>query len=404
MSIWNPVTGSTGSILGEVTDSLWNSLGTNVPGAPGLSAQEQEFLQRQNMTLDQMMQLLNSEKLNSTETQNLLKGLSGLYTQNYTPAGERNALAFDQQRANYVNEQMRHSNSDLVANDFGQRLRVAGLDEAAIKYLTDAYNAVPAGSRTTYTQRLETQNSLLNNFWKKAMNDRDFMEKMGVSTVVGKEATPESTTYTLNQDAVNSLKERIKAQQEKDAALQGNIDSINNAIIDRTQKALRGELPVPEAISTQREKDFQLFRDEANRRGLDIQGNDLNTATAGTTSGNQTLNDLKQRYRTLEDTYKRGEIDSSLGNLGTGLGFRSFPQAQQPASLGFLNQAQQYSPARLLGGYQNVMSGYGQMMQPYYNQRMLNYQAQIQNAANRNAFNNSLLGFGSQLGSAAIMA
>lgn len=163
----------------------------------------------------------------------------------------------------------------------------------------------------------------------------------------------------------------------------------------------------------QQKKDFAKLVQSAGRHGIRILGDDPATATSDSTAGNQILSDFNQRYQIVSDQNRQAQLQMGGG--------------QNLARLGFNQNRQQANYANIL----NLGSAYGNLMQPYqqqrtnaygvqnanvdirnqgllnnyqsaYNQQMLNYQANAQNEANRMGFINSLIGLGGTIGGAAL--
>lgn len=167
------------------------------------------------------------------------------------------------------------------------------------------------------------------------------------------------------------------------------------------------------AQKQQQKKDFEKLVAAAGARGIRILGDDPMTATSDSTAGNQILSDFNQRYQTLGDQNRLAQLQ--LGG------------SQNLARMGFNQNARSSNFANIL----NAQTAYGNLMQPYqqqrlgaygtqnanvdirnqgllnnyqsaYNQSMLNYQANAQNQANKMGFINSLIGLGGTIGGAMI--
>lgn len=140
---------------------------------------------------------------------------------------------------------------------------------------------------------------------------------------------------------------------------------------DRTERALKGELPVSEGLVQRKAKDFGLLRESAARRGINIEGDSPETATSSSTSGNELVGQFQRTYGLLEDAERRGELAGSPyfsaggGTLGTAQG------------------ASAYGPGALAGGYSQAAGLLGQAQQPYQYQRGLVGQADYQSALNK---------------------
>lgn len=231
---------------------------------------------------------------------------------------------------------------------------------------------------------------------------------------------------SVNQTAVDDLKGRINGQQQiQDTINQnalgqlqsmfgGDLNNISDeagiAEARRYLNALNGEIPISNAQLSAEKRQFEQLRESAGQRGIKIEGDDPFSATSQSTAGNQILADLRQQFNSQRDAQQQAELDRganvNLNRLGFGLQQGQFAQGlvQQPgaADLGFLQSSFGQTPASLLPGYTNLGQSYLQSAQPYTDQRMLGYQRDIQNTSNRNGFYRDLLGFGAQLGGAAL--
>jgi hypothetical protein len=156
----------------------------------------------------------------------------------------------------------------------------------------------------------------------------------------------------------------------KTEAFQKQADEISSLQSDRYLKALKGELPVSEGTLQRKAKDFQLLKESAARKGNVIQGNNPEGAYGLSSAAAANLGEFNRTYGLLQDAERRGEIAS--GGMGAAPG--TIP-------LGYTSTSNAYSPASLIPGYSTLSSGYAAAAEPYANQRLLGYQAQLQQAA-----------------------
>lgn len=193
--------------------------------------------------------------------------------------------------------------------------------------------------------------------------------------------------FTLNQAKVDAL----RAQQEQYGQMADEISALQS---QRYLKALKGELPVSEATLQRKDKEFSLLRENLARRGGGEIVGDSPEGSYGTSSAAaQNLGEFQRTYKLIQDAEARGELAS--GGMGAAPG---------TTSLNSYNSSFGYSPANLIPSYGSLASGYGAAAQPYTQQRQLQYQASLQQAALRSqggAAGMGLLGMG---GSAAIMS
>lgn len=236
---------------------------------------------------------------------------------------------------------------------------------------------------------------------------------------------------SINQAAVDDLRNRILAQQAQDEALgQTALDQLGTTFDRSPLQILSDDIALGEAqrlrdiqngnyqTSTgalQAEQDeFDRLKASAARRGIKIEGDDLFSATSQSTAGNQLLADLRRNSEIRRDDERRFELARLSGQNLNRLGLASGEQAQrfnqaqalrtQPgqAQLGLFTGAQQFSPAQLAPSYMGISQSQLGLAAPFQQQRYLNYQRNVQNAANQQGFTNSLFGLGGTIAGAAI--
>ena len=230
---------------------------------------------------------------------------------------------------------------------------------------------------------------------------------------------------SVNQQQLEGLRSRTLAQQQLQEQLgttglnylqglftpgelenqsgQAGVEEVNQYL-----RALRGESgPLSEGLRQQEAQQFARLRESAAQRGIRITGDDLFTATADSTAGNQLLSQLRQNSQFNRETQRENALQRLQGANMQRLGFGLQREGQlaniaqgaqyQPGSaqLGYMSAAQQQGPGSLLGSYGQLSQLQGQAGEPYRQQRYLQYQGQLQNSANRNARN---AGIGSLLG------
>lgn len=232
---------------------------------------------------------------------------------------------------------------------------------------------------------------------------------------------------TINQEALSSLRQRTLAQQTQQEALgqqglnylQGvfgssELDNVSGQAgleeANQYLRALQGTEPLSAALSQQEADRFKKLTESAGQRGIRITGNDLFTATSDSTAGNQLLSQLRKEAQFNRETQRENALNrlqsANMARLGFGLQNRGqladiatgTQYAPGQTSLGYMQSASQMGPASLLGSYQGLASSYGQATQPYQQQRYLQYQGGLQNAANRQS---RAQGIGALLGGAA---
>lgn len=139
---------------------------------------------------------------------------------------------------------------------------------------------------------------------------------------------------------------------------------ITSLELDRQQRALRGELPVTEALTQQKKKEFEIFKEAQARQGNIITGDTPEEAVAQSTSGIQSLRQFRERYGVLEEAQRFGQLERGTGAVGAQYGLlANIPQQRIGQLTAF--------PQRNLG----FLTAGQNLMQPYQQQRYGEYQA-----------------------------
>src|SRR3990167_1187169 len=203
--------------------------GAKVPPPPPLSAEERNFLQQQNLTLQDLRGSLSESRLQQKETQDVLKNLSGLYDEYETPeklgdikitrGDDINALGSYakyninlksaremKSKSEFFNRRASEVASDLVNSGVNENLTV----QEAINLLQNKEEALKYG----------------------------FAER-SASTPGGKE-------FRINQKALNTLRGKLDKYQEQEDRFNADLNEIGTLQAERLKSALRGELPVSE--------------------------------------------------------------------------------------------------------------------------------------------------------------
>ena len=379
---------------------------SKIPPPPEFTAQEQDYMNETGYTLDQMKGLLNEGQLQSKETQDILRQMSGLYKQ-YEVSPEQTVAATGASKELKFNQ--------TKADAFLERYKEYGTAEGPIDLREQIKPII---------ERIKNDPSILSNpdklqeIWRPGPYDPQ-IDPSTFFDEVDKPATPESkiaATYEtrLDPEAVTALRGKITKKQEYETKVndqaQAIIDEILNPVpteyekkqeevgkleLDRYEKALKGELPVSDATKYQKLQEFNVLKENLARRGSEIYGDTPETAVGLSTSAAQSLGEFNRNWGLREDAEKRGERASgapmSLNrySLTSDLENRRFGQAQSVQTspyempLSLLTGSQQYNPASYLPAYGSLLSGYSSALQPFANQRQLQWQTAAQNATNR---------------------
>ena len=239
----------------------------------------------------------------------------------------------------------------------------------------------------------------------------------------------------LNKDVVASMQAKINEYQAQTDALSqqaytnlmdsvkqtGQLDTVSNEIglaeADRLKKALAGDYTASPGLVNQETRDFNLLKESAGQRGIKIEGDNLFNATSQSTAGNQLLADLRKNAESRRDIERNTIIDqatqANMNRLGFGLQrnnqYSTMITNPYSQSLGFVNAANQVGPQTLLPNYSTVFSGYGDLANPYkqnreYNNMLsnanisANYNRDLSKYQNSQNMLGSLLGIGGMIG------
>lgn len=384
------------------------------PQPPGFSKQETDFLDKQGFTLDQFSQYLSDANIQNKETSGLLKDLSGLYdttvTKKGTPASKGTRDAFNQKRVDQISGQIdRYKNTVINSASEAEIPQWVKNELARAGYDTSRTMA----QHNEHGKGGKDPSEIFKNIASGIKSDESRWGEYGLkgSEEYDTAATPDETELSLNPEKVKSLREKIAKNMEfqdeqntkiNDYAsqyldiltgktktpLQAAQERISLLGAERQEKALKGELPVSEGLTQRLSDEYRLAREKSARRGAPIEGETLSMAAATpqtSTAGNELVGQMNRTARLLEDSERHGEIASGAGrtlsyygaaedvanrNYGTASGMRGSPYGQ----LSLLPQ----SGAPLAGAYGSLMGGYGMAMQPYAQDRQMQYGGLLQ--------------------------
>jgi|GEM_PF-3885603 len=397
-----------------------------VPTPPGLSPQELDLLNQQKLSLEQFSKLLTDESLKATETQNILKGISGLYKSIDIPESrgtERRETVADIDKFNAARSLGQKARETYLA---AQRARRPISEIDAIQslrgQLPDQYiDKVIQSTRqlTPAIRRLSPEDRIVRAFSDTLSGASDDRRKMELGfvreNVLPGEVTPGRTELQLDQEAVKGLRDRIQQNLQyqeslaaRDREIEEKAGSILDQLMNRQQMALEGKLPIDPAIAESKKREFVGVAENLRRRGYDVIGDDPDTAVAIGTPAVQTLDTFKKRYNLIEDASRRGELDAAtsrnLGQFGLVQELRGSSTAN-PAltSLNFLSSAAEHGPARFMGAYPSLTAAYGALQSPYANQRQMQYGADVQNSALSSQRQGGLLNLASTLATTGLL-
>lgn len=175
--------------------------------------------------------------------------------------------------------------------------------------------------------------------------------------------------------------------------LEKKVYDTTKLMLERQQKALRGELPVSESLKQTKEREWKLFKEAMARAGNPIYGDTPEEATSPTTAGMQGIRQFQERFGMLEEAERRGELSAGTSAALQMLGVtRDLGNMDRQGLYGYTA-----APLQLAGVYSGLL-------EPYQKQRMLEFQTNYANTASRSGLLGSFLGTIGTLGAAAIMS
>lgn len=213
------------------------------------------------------------------------------------------------------------------------------------------------------------QGQLLDQYMKSIEDTKAQNKQLGIITAVSSglyDPVYENGTLVdakLNPEKLANLQEDFSRGEE-----------VNRLLLDRYERALKGELPVSEALLQRKTQDFQLLKEGAARRGVSITGGTLEEAARtpqNSTSGNELVGRLSSTYRLAEDAERRGELSAGAPLIGA-----------NTLNLATSGQAT-FGPSSVLNAEATGVQLFPGVLAPYQGQRNLQYNASVNNAALR---------------------
>lgn len=173
---------------------------------------------------------------------------------------------------------------------------------------------------------------------------------------------------------------------------------INKATATRTQQALAGTLPIPEVVESKLKEQNRIQEEELAR----MYGPDW----AASTPGQNLKAKQAEQEATVRSAVAQGALDASgaLEQINQNITNSMYGNTGNLYGQSYAATSDQYSkmmgyPSRTTG----LINVYGNMAGTQAQERANQYTAGLQSAANRNSLFSSLLGTGSQLGSAYLL-
>lgn len=193
------------------------------------------------------------------------------------------------------------------------------------------------------------------------------------------------------QGAINNFNQNPYLQQSNQA---GQTELTNY------QNALQGRIAPNQALSLQKQKDWEALIQQAGQLGIQLSGNTPESAASQSTAGNQMIRDFNTRYGILEQNYNLGQqqFGQQANMQRLGLNNQTLSgQGSAYANLQNLNTTlqQPYSQQRL--GQFGVQTGQAQSNADIANQNAMNAYQQATGQSLTN-YNNALAGYNANMG------
>lgn len=372
------------------------------PRPPDLDPEVQSLLSEQKLTLGQFRQYLDDDRIQSKETQDLLKGVSPLYDKKLTkkgaPASKGSQVVFNQDRADSIRANInRYKNVGLTQASPDEIPRWV-LDELARQGYDSSrtmaqHNEHGKGGEKDPAKIFD--NILL------TVKQGYGLDKNGVATTdkdpyglltqkeVDVAATDDEYSTTLNQGKLTELKAQIAKNLEFEEATNQEVNKyiseyleLSHLGAERQKKAYEGTLPVSEGLRLRKEEDYKTLQESGARSGNAIYGNNPGGAMSLSSAGNERIGQFNRTYGLLEDAERHGEIAQGASRTNMDFGNNRSLQTSPYQQLGMLPQANQNYAAMypsLMGMQSNMMQPYMQQSQMQYGGLLQKYQQQMQN-------------------------
>lgn len=204
---------------------------------------------------------------------------------------------------------------------------------------------------------------------------------------------------TINQNALQNFGQQVQGYQSSQQGIYGT--ALQQAQLEDQlyRQALSGTGPVSEGLKQQKAQDFKSLKEAAGRRGIRITGDSFENATSDSTAGIRMISEMGKRYDLAADNERQAlrqwGSTQALNRMGSLASFD--PNAGQ---MGYLNQA----TVGMLPVLSGINEGWSAYSQPFYNQRMAEFNRNSAQAQADAQWKNSMWsGAGQLAGTAASM-
>jgi len=226
------------------------------------------------------------------------------------------------------------------------------------------------------------------NSWEKKQG---LLSKLEEATQAGK--TAEATQVQEELDQIEQFRQGVRTDLSKlqTSTLQltaerkaeneqiGLLDKANREIAlakaERQKLALEGKIPISTGTSLRKQEQFSLLKEGASRMGHTIEGDAPESAVSDSTAGSQLLGEFNRTWGLLEDAERRGEISEGGASFLNSYGAAKGTQVTGVPQTNYAGLVPQYVSA----------------LQPYQNNRNMQFSANAATQQNKTQMASGLL-------------
>lgn len=264
-------------------------------------------------------------------------------------------------------------------------------------------SAPSAPTLPQYPNLTPEQQSILGQ-WQSSINQQGAINQGVAGQLQGNQAVLQQLSGLINPDGSINQNALATLQQQSQQSLQSqgqagnaalaylnNLYGTGGAVQAQTQAyqdALAGNVPANKQMEFQQTQSWNQLKEQAAQRGIQIQGDNWNSATSNSTAGQKLIQNFAQNAGIQNQNYQLGFLNTAGQNLAalsgvgaqtasTGMGLSQNPMATQT---GLLGQSISQGMGALTPYLQNYQTGLSNIYQPYYMQQIGPYQQQMAQA------------------------
>ena len=347
---------------------------SDVPAPPPLTPEERGILDKWGISLDKYGDMLDDANINTKETQDMIKELSGLWKTVDVP-GTPGSTVYNQA----LHDQFasgRFDGMNAALTEAGKQ----GTPSFTMQGLTKALDAAKADPVLAAKYGLQTVSAGTPGTTKKVMDDVAIKK---LRDKIGKNADAQDKVVKDALAVIDGIINRPMTDYEKKNMEVGLLE------LEQYQLALEGKAPVSEGLKQEIADSFPKFKEAMGRNGVKITGDSWETAGSNSTPGVQAIAATKKNIDLAMENERFGRISyggpMSINRTASNVGAEGqrFNQAGSmlglpggSTGLGMALNMPQMNPA----AYGQMGQGYGGMLGVLGNERMMGYGATMQNA------------------------